>query len=75
MKAALITIAGLFVLELGAVIFAAGKLWQRVADIKNEVAEIKRIVFAGFNCGEKGGKSNGETQEVRQDRGTTQRKA
>ena len=53
MKAALITIASLFALELGAVIFAAGKLWQRVADIEKTLVEIKRIVFAGFNCGEK----------------------
>lgn len=62
MKAALITLAGLFALELGAVIFAAGKLWQRVADIEKTVTDIKRIVFAGFNCGEKEGESNDEKE-------------
>jgi len=51
MATALITLAGLFVIELGGVVFAAGKLWQRVADIEKTVTEIKRIVFAGFNCG------------------------
>jgi len=51
MTTALITLAGLFVLELGGALFAAGKLWQRVADIEQTVKEIKRIVFAEFNCG------------------------
>jgi len=51
MTTALITLAGLFALELASVLFAAGKLWQRVADIEKTVTEIKRIVFAGFNCG------------------------
>jgi len=74
MTAALITIAGAFLLELGAAIFAAGKLWQRVADIEKTVLEIKKIVFAGFDCKEKGDDSYGETQEVRQDRSPSQRK-
>ena len=47
MQTALIAISGAFFFELGAVIFAAGKLFQRVSDIDQRLSRIENSTCCG----------------------------